>query len=168
MEAFSAGNSLVVVDGCHNQHRCAPHHASQHLRPSPSERSMRLFVEGLRSQYPRRELWLLFGCGHEKNMREMLGEAMLCDRVLFAKSRHFKAVGVPELLAQLAGSTGAELFSEQVPMRSCLRVCTDSLQLLAGAALDDDVHSALRFLIDRARFLCAFIPVCMASVFGSV
>jgi folylpolyglutamate synthase/dihydropteroate synthase len=83
----------VVLDGCHN------------------EDSMRLFLDGLRRQYPpaSHSLLVLFGAGMEKYLGEMTTRVFaVADAVLFVQSRHFKSLPEAELFSAAVATVGMQ------------------------------------------------------------
>lgn len=65
---------------------------------------MMLFVEGLRRKYKGYQIWMVLGCGQEKNFGDMIEEALCCDKVMLVQSSHFKSIGAILIL-----SAGAKL-----------------------------------------------------------
>lgn len=81
----------TVLDGCHN------------------EDSVRLFLSGLRDEYPARThaLLVLFGAGMEKYLGEMVRHLFsLADGVVFVQSGHFKALSEADLVVAAEGVEG--------------------------------------------------------------
>jgi len=105
METFAvpvpSRHVTVVLDGCHN------------------EDSVRLFLAGLRHEYPPRThaLLVLFGAGMEKYLGEMLRHLFaLADGVVFVQSRHFKALSEADLVAAAVGVEGVGTAALQVKL----------------------------------------------------
>jgi folylpolyglutamate synthase/dihydropteroate synthase len=82
METFLVDDVTVVLDGCHN------------------DDSVKLFMEGLKQQYPGSSLLILFGAGMEKYLPDMLDHVFrTADSVLMVQSRHFKSLCEIDLIS---------------------------------------------------------------------
>lgn len=82
MERFMHNNRSIVLDGCHNGD------------------SLERFLKGLRTAYPRKKLFVLFGAGHEKSIKDMIQVLFNnADCVLMVRSKHFRAMSEQDLLA---------------------------------------------------------------------
>ena len=55
---------------------------------------MMLFIQGLRKRYRESQIWMIFGCGQEKNFRDMVAEVISCDKIMLVRSSHFKSIGI--------------------------------------------------------------------------
>jgi hypothetical protein len=117
---------------------------------------MKLFIDGLRSGFPRSKIWLLFGSGQEKNFREMLGEGLRSDGVLFVQAMHFKAMGMmsyllPYLTSLLLLSVyyvGVTDLMKEVPE-------ADRSTIIASTSGESAVKIGLMQLLQSARYCLA-------------
>ncbi len=77
---YNVSEVTVVLDGAHNGD------------------SVELFLKGLRTKYPGREITVLFGAGLEKQLDDMLSQLQSsADSIVFLQSKHFKSASEQEL-----------------------------------------------------------------------
>lgn len=80
MEKFDINGVTMILDGSHNGD------------------SVKLFLQGVRKNYPGRSIRVLFGGGLEKCLEDMLLEVYThADSVVFLQSSHFKSASEKEL-----------------------------------------------------------------------
>jgi len=140
MELFHMRGIRVWIDGAHNTE------------------SVRQLLDAFRSKSCRGgQLWVVFGAGADKNVRDMLRMVFDhngADRVVFAKSSHFKALAEKDLEGML---------SEQE--RSKLMTLTDAFSCSSTSGSDSSsvesvLHSVLNAVLKEAKSTDVEVVVC--------
>lgn len=73
---------------------------------------MMLFVEGLRRKYCDCQIWMVLGCGQEKNFRDMIEEALGCDKIMLVQSSHFKSITVDDLFSEIPETMRSKIINQ--------------------------------------------------------